>query len=728
MRYTSASMPALERHDVRREDDRRGDPRGARLLHDLGAVTVTAQAVRANVAVDFGEHRADRRRAARAGDPALRVDHDLRDAIGERPQRNEREQRRGDVAARVRDQARAGDLVAIAFGKPDTPPRPRALRAGTRRRGRSRARPLARNAGACSRASSWPPAMKDDVVGAHARQRRPALFERDVHVRRATGKTSATAMPGCERLSSTPSATRGMAVDQADELGGGVTAGADDVGGDHASDSDERGDRVARCGDRGGRRHPGGSNRRSASPRTEPPRSSGASRNAERAASLAVERRALLPRRAARARRRRGALRAPSRRRGSARRPGRSRRCTRRRRARGRVVVEVHVRERAPERVERGRARPRCRPSPGALVSCRSRWYESATPFVDATRAGVDADRARAGGAHELERIGIALLRHQARAGRGRVVEPHVAERRRRPDHELFARPRRGDGRAHRGVEQVEHDVAVADAVERVARRLREAELARGRVAVERQRRARQRRAAERAEARARRRRRARTVPRRARTLAPRRRARTRAAPAARAASASSRRAACRARARLRRDLRAARRRRAQLRAPRCARSRAYREECRRDLIVARASGVQPFAGGAGQLAHARVDRAVHVLEVARRRPSGEGAVVDLAGDAVERIEQRAARRPCREPPAPSAATCAREQRTSNGASSRSSARLEPNASSAASGADAKRPPHCSELIASHRLRASLLRRRQRPLPRPPRRATRGSR
>ena len=165
--------------------------------------------------------------------------------------------------------------------------------------------------------------------------------------------------------------------------------------------------------------------------------------------------------------------------------------------------------------------------------------------------AGRGAERAReravrGGGvrAHEFERIGIPLLRHEARAGRRGIVEPRVAERGRAPDHELFARARRGTERARHGVQEVERHVAIADRIERVARRRREAEQRRGLRAIQRQRRPAACARTERTRTRPRLPPRARSARRRAPSSRRRHRARARARSAARAANAWSRRGA----------------------------------------------------------------------------------------------------------------------------------------------------------------------------------------
>src|SRR5581483_1567032 len=200
------------------------------------AVTMAGEAVRAHLAVDLGEERGHRRRAPRAGDPALRVDDDLRDAIGKMLERDEREQRRRDVAARVRDEARVTDPCAIALG--EAVDRVARVRRQPERVGEvDHARTLAEELRRLLARELVPAGEVDDVVGADAPQRGAALVERDVHVRQPRKDVGdrrsglRTALEDAER-------DRRMAVDETDQLGGGVSAGADDVGGDHGRDSD----------------------------------------------------------------------------------------------------------------------------------------------------------------------------------------------------------------------------------------------------------------------------------------------------------------------------------------------------------------------------------------------------------------------------------------------------------------------------------------------------------
>ena len=82
------------------------------LLLDLGDVAVARHAVRAQVLVDGHEVGLLGRGAPRARHPGLRVDDQVVDQPRPR-QRREREQRRGRIAARVRDQRGAADLLAV---------------------------------------------------------------------------------------------------------------------------------------------------------------------------------------------------------------------------------------------------------------------------------------------------------------------------------------------------------------------------------------------------------------------------------------------------------------------------------------------------------------------------------------------------------------------------------------------------------------------------------------
>src|ERR1700680_55676 len=86
-RVTIGEHPALQRNDVRREDERCEDSCTGQLLFDLRLVAVAVEPVGANVTVDLAEERARRRIAPRAGDAALRVDDQLNDIACERCER-----------------------------------------------------------------------------------------------------------------------------------------------------------------------------------------------------------------------------------------------------------------------------------------------------------------------------------------------------------------------------------------------------------------------------------------------------------------------------------------------------------------------------------------------------------------------------------------------------------------------------------------------------------------
>ena len=101
--------------------------------------------------------------------------------------------------------------------------------------------------------------------------------------------------------------------------------------------------------------------------------------------------------------------------------------------------------------------------------------------------------------AHELGRVGVALLRHDRGAGGEGVGEPHEAELRRRPQHDLLGEAREVHGADRGRGERLEHEIAVGDGIERVRGRPVEAERRRGHEAVDRERGAGERRGAERA-------------------------------------------------------------------------------------------------------------------------------------------------------------------------------------------------------------------------------------
>ena len=91
----------------------------AELLFHLGDVTVAEHAVRGDRSVVLGEVRAVARRAAGARDAGLRVDDHAAHRVEQAglDERQEREQRGGRIAARVGDERRAADVVAIVLGQ-----------------------------------------------------------------------------------------------------------------------------------------------------------------------------------------------------------------------------------------------------------------------------------------------------------------------------------------------------------------------------------------------------------------------------------------------------------------------------------------------------------------------------------------------------------------------------------------------------------------------------------
>ncbi len=104
---------------MRREIDRHGRARrDADLLLDLRRVPVGAHRIGRQPLARLAEQRVLLQAAARAGDARFRVDDDvvhvdqfrLRD-------RNQRQQRRGRIAAGTGHQPRRGDLLAIEFGE-----------------------------------------------------------------------------------------------------------------------------------------------------------------------------------------------------------------------------------------------------------------------------------------------------------------------------------------------------------------------------------------------------------------------------------------------------------------------------------------------------------------------------------------------------------------------------------------------------------------------------------
>ena len=244
--------------------------------------------------------------------------------------------------------------------------------------------------------------------------------------------------------------------------------------------------------------------------------------------------------------------------------------------------------------------------------------------------------------AHQLERIGVALLRHQTRSGRRGITEPHVAIRRNRPGDELLGDARGIHDGAHACVREIERRVAIADRIERVAGRTCKAERLRRTVAIERQARAckrgtsqgarKSRRASDAREALGRAHKR--FAPRhehegqehRLRGLAMRAACEHRLRPALAGSPSDERR----------RDgvgtLRGG-----------AGAVTHVEQQGRRNLIVAAAPGMQPFTGRAGKFSHARIDRAVDVLRTDCTRVGRERAGADLRFHSSQRGAQRRA-------------------------------------------------------------------------------------
>ncbi len=222
----------------------------------------------------------------------------------------------------------------------------------------------------------------------------------------------------------------------------------------------------------------------------------------------------------------------------------------------------------------------------------------------DREQSGQPADRRARLAARELGDVGVQLLRHHRRPGRGVLRQPREAELGRRPEHELLADPREVREQHRRGVEVVEREVAVGDGVERVAHRV-------GR------RRQRQRRARERAGAERRRPCLLRCEREAARGRAPASRPTQagggRASPGSRAAGACSRASACRPPPRRASSTASAnaRRRRLGLARRRRRRRAGTRSRPGRSATARR--------GSSGRRRRAALDRRVHVL-VGRRR------------------------------------------------------------------------------------------------------------
>ena len=88
-------------------------------------------------------------------------------------------------------------------------------------------------------------------------------------------------------------------------------------------------------------------------------------------------------------------------------------------------------------------------------------------------QAGQPADRGAGLAARELGDVGVELLRHHRRAGRGVLGQVREAELGRRPEHDLLADPRQMAEEDRARVQVVEREVSVGDAVDRVAHRVR---------------------------------------------------------------------------------------------------------------------------------------------------------------------------------------------------------------------------------------------------------------
>ena len=102
-------------------------------------------------------------------------------------------------------------------------------------------------------------------------------------------------------------------------------------------------------------------------------------------------------------------------------------------------------------------------------------------------------------GAHQLGRVGIALLRHDRRAGGELVGKPNEVELCRAPDHQLLGKPAEVHRHDRARRQRLEDEVAIGDRIERVRRRPVEAQRLGRHVAIDRIGRARQRRRPERA-------------------------------------------------------------------------------------------------------------------------------------------------------------------------------------------------------------------------------------
>ena len=222
-------------------------------------------------------------------------------------------------------------------------------------------------------------------------------------------------------------------------------------------------------------------------------------------------------------------------------------------------------------------------------------------------------------GADQLGRVGVLLLRHDRGAGGEAVREPHEAELRRGPDHELLGEARQVHRADRGGAEEFEREIAVRDRIEAVGGGPVEAERRRRGVAIDRKRGAGERRRPEGA-----------FVHPRARIGKPAAVAREHldighhvVAPCHRLGRLQVGEA--------RHDpirpglglIEEGRHQRADPLNGRVALAAHPEAEIDRDLIVARARGVQPPGRGADQLGQPRLDVHVDVLEL---HPEGEGA------------------------------------------------------------------------------------------------------
>jgi hypothetical protein len=78
------------------------------------------------------------------------------------------------------------------------------------------------------------------------------------------------------------------------------------------------------------------------------------------------------------------------------------------------------------------------------------------------------ADHPAGLGAHQLGRVGVALLRHDRGAGGEAVREAHEPELGRHPKHDLFGETGQVNGGDRRGRQRLKREVAVGNGIERV--------------------------------------------------------------------------------------------------------------------------------------------------------------------------------------------------------------------------------------------------------------------